>query len=511
MNAEHRGNAEHRDNAEQRGTAGRRSGAGQRPAGRRSVLRMAGVGGLLAAGGVLGTLGIRSALAGSGPAPRIPGALPWPSTSPSGIASGRPSGSPGGPRASWSELFQSGHGWTAAGQGTSSADLNDHSLFATGDQSVRVTTNGNGEQSYVHRLGMPALDLTGKMIRLVLRVDDTTHLHRLAFYVGSDRLANGYVWEYHTHSRTTANYVGSGEWVTVHLQWADVSKSLGGYALSPYSVPSQTSGFTDMSFAVYDDGGGPVTYHLQSVELIPDTASVFPRGAVSITFDDSYASVHDLARPVMDRHGYTGTIYNIAQAIGTSRFLTTNQMSSLQNGSGWEMAGHAYGTAAHALGYNQLNSQQVDADLRQLRSWLEAHRFATDHFAYPHGAFQQTTDGVPVDSIARRYFKTARSIVSETTESVPPAMPYRLKALTGLNDGQYTTGEPMSAVLGLGGSLDRCAHDGDWLILTFHELVTGAPGSSTQISQQAFASVMAAIADRGIPVVTIAKAMTYWT
>jgi hypothetical protein len=465
---------------------------------------MAGAGGLLAVGGVLGTIGVRAVVGGSGSK-----SATGSSTSPSASASAW--GGAKSARVSWSEDFQAGHGWTAGGRGTASADLNDATVHARGTQSVRVTTSGTGAQSYVRRVGMPALDLTGKMIRLVFRVDDTTRLRRLAFYLGSSQLTNYYLWEYHRHSTRTSNYVQSGEWVTVHLQWADVTRAFGSASVSRDGVPSTTSGFTDMSFALYDDGGGAVTYHLQAVELIPDTAAVFPHGAVSITFDDSYASVHDLARPVMDTHGYAGTMYNIAQAIGTQKFLTVPQMRSLQDTSGWEMAGHAYQTSAHTSGYSKLTSRQVATDLRNLRAWLEANKFATDHFAYPHGAFDTTTDGVPVDKIASWYFKSARSIVSETTESMPPAMPYRLKALTGLNDGHDTSGEPMSEVLGLGGRLDRCARDGDWLILTFHELVPGTPGSSTQISQKAFASVMSAIAARNIPVITIEKAMTYWT
>jgi hypothetical protein len=116
-----------------------------------------------------------------------------------------------------------------------------------------------------------------------------------------------------------------------------------------------------------------------------------------------------------------------------------------------------------------------------------------------------------VDRIAGRHFSTARSIVSETIESITPAMPYRLKALTGLNDGKGTSGERMSSVVGLGGKLDRCAKNGDWLIFCFHQLIPGSPSTSTQISHAGFAAVMQAIADRGIPVATVAKAMTYYS
>lgn len=329
------------------------------------------------------------------------------------------------------------------------------------------------------------MDLTGKMIRLVFRVDDTTNLGKLVFYLGSGSLANYFNWQFHTHSSTAANYVQSGEWVTVHLQWADVISAAGTYSISSSGAPSTRSGFTDMSFAVYDNAGGPVTYHLQAVELVPDTTSAFPKGVVSITFDDSHKSVHDLARPAMDAYGFPGTIYNIADAIGTGAFLTIDQMRSLQDASGWEMGGHSYSTSAHTASYSKLTAQQVDDDLRSLREWLVSNGFTSEHFAYPHGAFQKTTDGVPVDLIASRHFTTARSIISETIETFAPAMPYRLKALTGINDGTGIGGTALSKVTGLGGKLDRCAKNGDWLILCLHRIVEGTPATSTEISRAA--------------------------
>ncbi|RPF36992.1 polysaccharide deacetylase family protein [Streptomyces sp. TLI_185] len=467
---------------------------------RRSALRLAGTAGLVTAGGA----SLSTASAGPAAAAGL-GSL---GTPPPYAPSGR---RPRYRRATWSQQFQSGHGWSAAGTGTSSADVNDTSLFVRGTQSVRVTTTGAGKQSYVRRLGGAATSLTGKAVRLVLRVDDTAHLSKMSFYLGTGSLANHFLWQFHTHSATATNYVQSGEWVTVHLQWADVTSAAGTYSISSAGVPSTTTGFTDMSFAVYDNAGGPVTYHLQAVELIPDTSSVFPKGVVSITFDDSHTSVHGLARPVMDAYGCSGTVYNIADAIGSGSFLTLDQMRSLQDFSGWEMAGHAYATSAHTASYSTLTAQQVDDDLRTLREWLVGNGFTSEHFAYPHGAFEKTTDGVPVDQIASRHFTTARSIVSETIESFAPAMPYRLKALTGINDGSGIGGTALANLTAAGGRLDRCAHSGDWLILCLHRVVDGAPAASTEISRAGLDTLMKAIADRGIPVLTVAEAMAYYT
>ncbi|MHC0431652.1 polysaccharide deacetylase family protein [Streptomyces sp. O3] len=413
-------------------------------------------------------------------------------------------------RATWSEQFQQGHKWESGGDGTASSTPFDTEVFTRGDRSFRVTTRGNGVQSFVRHTGMKRMGLKGKMLRLVFRVEDVAHLARMEFYLGRGDLEDHFSWTFHHHAVKGTNYVQSGEWVTVHLQWADVTGASGRFKLSSRGEPSVQSDFTDMSFAVYDDEKGPVTYHLQAVEVVPDTTDVFPQGVVSITFDDSHRSVHDLARPVMDRYGMPGTLYNIADAIGTEPFTGIGQMRSLQDSSGWEMAGHAYALKAHDTSYPKLTAKQVDDDFRKLREWLVAGGFTSEHFAYPHGAFGKTRDGVPVDLLAARHFTTARSIISETTESFAPAMPYRLKALTGINDGAKIGGETLADVIGKGGALDRCAGSGDWLILCLHRIVEGVPAANTELSTEGLDRLVREIDKRDIEVLTVQEAMAYY-
>ncbi len=481
--------------------------------GRRGALGLFGLGGLLTAGGVAAGAATKELW------------LPTDSDSPGGTLRlngggaveglSAPTYAPSGRRpryrrATWSELFQDGHEWTAGGEGTASSEPGDTETFTRGRQSFRVTTRGDGVQAFVRRTGMDAMDVRGKQIRLVFRVQDTAHLDRLTFHLGKREMRDTFGWEFHIHGKEGANYVQSGEWVTVHLQWADVTEASGEFKLSGRGEPSARSGFTDMSFGVFDDKAGPVTCNLQSVELIPDTAKEFPKGVVSITFDDSHASVHELARPVMDRFAMPGTLYNIAGAIGTEPFMSIGQMRSLQDSSGWEMAGHAYSLDIHQSSYAKVTAQQADEDFRRLREWLVGNGFTSEHFAYPHGAFQKTSDGIPVDMLAARHFTTARSIISETAESIAPAMPYRLKALTGVTDGQDIGGALVKQVAGKGGPLDRCALNGSWLILCLHRIVAGTPEVSTELSAEGLLRLMEEIEKRGITVLTVNEAMTYY-
>lgn len=405
---------------------------------------------------------------------------------------------------SYLQNFQAGHGWTTSGSGLGSSSLNDTSTFVRGTQCATITSAGNGGVCNLDRFGQPSFDLTGKAIRITLKIDDVTHVNSVNFFVGTSSLGNAMKWKAWNVTASTS-MMQSGEWVTVTLQWADINTASGSYSISANGVPSSTTSFTDMRFQIIDDAAGTVTAHLQSVEIIPDTTTTFPNGVVSITFDDSWHSVHDYARPIMDSYGYRGTTYTIADYIGTSQRLSLAELRSVQDLSGWEVAGHAYTNAAHAARYPTMTAQQVDDELRNLKAWLVSNEFASDAFAYPGGQFGKTTDGVGVDQLVGRYFSTGRSInYLNTTEMFPAAMPRRMRSISGISSAA-TAGDAanVTKLTSAGGMLDRCALNGSWLILTFHQIVTGSVTDTSQISQTDFASIMSAINSRGITVLPV--------
>lgn len=420
--------------------------------------------------------------------------------------SARPAWRPAG----WLQHFQTGHGWTATGVGSS--NLNDTGQFVRGTQCATITSNGAGGNGNLSKSGQAPFDLTGKAIRLTLKLDSITHVTSVNFYVGTSSMANYFKWR--AWNFTSSSYmIQAGEWVTVTLQWADVNAAAGSFSISANGAPSATSGFTDMMFQVIDDAAGTVTAHLQSVEIIPDTSVTFPAGVVSITFDDSWKSIHDYGRPIMDALGYRGTTYTIAEAVGTDQRLTLDNLRSVQDLSGWEVAGHSYTSAAHTARYPTLTAQQVDRELASLKGWLVENQFTADSFAYPGGQFGATTDGVPVDSLVARYFDTGRSInYLNTTEMHPPAIPRRMRALSSI--GSVISGSDpanVTKLTGAGGMLDRCQRSASWLILTFHQIVTTTPTDPVQCSVSDFQTVMNAINSRGIPVLPVGEVIRLYS
>ncbi|MFJ6085178.1 polysaccharide deacetylase family protein [Streptomyces sp. NPDC092369] len=426
---------------------------------------------------------------------------------------------PSSPRPAWrpasfSQQFQSGHGWTASGSGVGSSNVNDTATFCRGSQSFQVTTTGTGAVANIRKLAGSVPDLTGKALRLVFRVSDVTHLNQINFQVGTSTIANTFSWRVHTHAASAENLVLSGEWVTLVLSWADVRSATGTYSISANGVPSVTNGFTDLLFQVVDDNtGNPIVVNLQSVEVIADTKATFAGGVISITFDDSYASQYTNARPKMDSLGFRGTAYTIVENLGAGGYLTLAQLRSLQDQCGWEAAGHAYYAANHNTKYNALSAAVVEDDIRRTRAWMAAQGFPGGSFAYPGGWLSTTTDGASIEALTCRYFSNGRSISSaDTLEPFPPPMPYRMHAISGIGAlaGGASRGLPAN-LTGAGGSLDRCQLDGNWVILVFHDIVTGSVTTSNQCSLTDFNSIMDGINSRGIPVLPVGDVLRLYT
>ncbi|MEU5938878.1 polysaccharide deacetylase family protein [Micromonospora sp. NPDC047548] len=402
--------------------------------------------------------------------------------------------------------MQAGHGWTTSGR-VGGFNLNDSAVFVHGSQSASVTTDGAGATATLRRIGLPAINLTGKALRLLVRVDNYTRVNTLSFFVGTSSLGNNFKWRF--NANTTSSQIGlAGDWVAVTLQWSEINTVAGAYALSPTGAPSTTSGFTDMQIQVSDKGTGPVTLWLQAVEVIDSAVSTWPKGIISITFDDSNDSAR-LAVQKMDTLGFRGTQYTIADAIGTPGKLTLAELRSLQAMSGWEIAGHSYASSAHATRYPKLTAQQVDDDARNLKAWLVGNGFHGDSFAYPGGRYENTVDGVPVDQLVARYFGSARTILSEVgvsthaaIDAIPAAMPHRMRGMSSISSLASGPNKP-SKLTGAGGMLDKVASNGGWLNLVFHQIVTGAPTDPAEITQTAFNMIMDAIAARGIPVIPV--------
>lgn len=417
------------------------------------------------------------------------------------------------------ETFQTGHGWTANGSGVAASNMNDTSSFVRGTQSVTVTSDGVlGHTAGVRKTsiaGLSALDLTDKMFRLVVRVEtNAVNLANLNFFIGTAGFTNYF--KFVINPTTSADeYFTEDQWVTATFGWHDVN-SVSGSMTYTNGVPNTMTGFTDIQVQVADDGSSnQVQLRVQAVEIVDSTTTTFPKGVVSITFDDTWDSQWSNARPAMDVYGHRGTMYTIVDLVGTASHVTLDQLQRMQDQSGWEIAGHAYTAAVHNTRLTNLNAAQVDADLGQLKRWLLQNRFDGDGFAYPGGEFGYTLDSVWVEDIAARYFSHARSILGQALRSIetfPPSMPWRMRSCSAISSLNASNGWTQPAgIVAAGGVLDRIAATGGWWIATFHEITSGAAANTGQCSAADFQSILAGINSRGITVLPVTDVLRHYT
>jgi peptidoglycan/xylan/chitin deacetylase (PgdA/CDA1 family) len=105
-----------------------------------------------------------------------------------------------------------------------------------------------------------------------------------------------------------------------------------------------------------------------------------PRRPIVVSFDDGYLDVFDNAFPIMERYGFTGTVYIVANRLNSDGFLQVEELQELLN-HGWEVGSHGMThtelTQNHALVRNEVLQSRLDIE--------NALGMKVFSFAYPFG------------------------------------------------------------------------------------------------------------------------------
>jgi peptidoglycan/xylan/chitin deacetylase (PgdA/CDA1 family) len=190
-----------------------------------------------------------------------------------------------------------------------------------------------------------------------------------------------------------------------------------------------------------------------SIPSAPATASPTPRDmVVSLTFDDGNAD-NFASAAVLDQYDLHATWYIPSGLVGTSGYMSWDQLHSLQ------VAGHEIG--GHSLGHTRLDGLPPDALRRQVcddRLALQGRGFGAASFAYPFGAYDQAAKQMVQDC----GYLSARTI-GAGPDSIPPIDPFELRAYPYIvSDTSFSKLQRyVSGVRQEGGG---------WLILIFHHV-----------------------------------------
>lgn len=401
----------------------------------------------------------------------------------------------GGPRPIRDEqrisTFQTGHGYVqgSGGTGTLSDGTNAPGL---GTKYLRMVTAGTGTTCRPTSPTLsPAVDLTGRHFRIMLRIDkpDQPDLAGITLYVSSDAAITG------------ANFAQA----PVLLNTADRSRHWepGGWAAmtldrGAFSVTGTVdwTSIKQVRLAVVDQVGHPVTVDWQLVSTVPAAE----RGVVTWAVDDGFRTNATIMRERLDLYGMPATLALIAEramrgdAGQDSSSLTTNQIRSLVHNSGWEVVPHAYTGAMHdnAPGrYTSYTDDEVAADWNKLQAWLAAQGLGgatLQQFCWPGGMFDPAKL-----ALARRFF-AGITTTHPAHNTLAAYDPMRIARIQTAGPGRLAT---------LKAHVDRCAANGTWLVFMLHDFIeTGTP-SGIQMNRADWEALVDYVAAADVDVRTV--------
>jgi peptidoglycan/xylan/chitin deacetylase (PgdA/CDA1 family) len=106
-----------------------------------------------------------------------------------------------------------------------------------------------------------------------------------------------------------------------------------------------------------------------------------PPKPIVISFDDGNLDNYEIAFPIMLEYGYVGTVYIVANRLGSEGFLSVDQLLAL-HAAGWEIGSHSMSHADLSV----LSDSQLRQEILGSRKLLESSLDLPIHsFAYPYG------------------------------------------------------------------------------------------------------------------------------
>lgn len=381
-----------------------------------------------------------------------------------------------------------GHGWVLQTDvsNNASSNLDDTSDFLIGSQSMRITTAGTSAFVGWDKTLAAPIDVSDCDVRIWFKFDSAgaANLANLQIILGDSTLT----WR----STLTAFSAGSAtsytQWPLQEGRWniLDIPQ---GAAWTPTGTPNWAA-VQRMLFKASDKAGLPLTVRFGGMAFTRrDHTGRFPNGVVTLSFDDSFAAQDSYARVKMDQYGYRGTLFPIIDRLGLPGKLTLAQVQKMYQ-NGWDVSGHAFTDANHAIGLPGMTQAQRLTELENIRAWMDTNAFQSPSFAYPLGNHDAASEA---DVAA--YFDVGRLAFMQRDTPQAIAMPFALQAANA--------GTQQAA---LAGYVTRAVAGKHWLNIVVHDIVpSGATGNN--ITEANFDALLSSIASSGIAVRTMSEVL----
>lgn len=360
-------------------------------------------------------------------------------------------------------MFPFGHGWTNNGVG-SFGDAGGP-FIVNGDRSYRITTNGLGAESVATSPALEAVDLRNSHVSVHAQVSFSPRLKDVKLRLASGDVATDYaeatVWREDFDpvilgSSFEFQSIPLGEFaVTGSVDWSEIDRA-------------------QLIVTDNDLNTEPVSFYVAGIYAVPTE----PKATISFAFDDGHASTITRGLKKLSTYRYPATAYVISDIIGNAGNVTLEQLYHLRNQHHWEIGGHSYSIAAHNLpdGLTDLEPAALKTEMDNMRDWLDEKGFRRTSMAYPKGA-----QNAEVRQYVARDFCLGRA-TARGPETLPPRDNFTLRGWS--INGLETDGPEVES------TIDQATADGTWLILSFHDIVSGAPTESTDFRDTEFDKVV---------------------
>ncbi len=227
----------------------------------------------------------------------------------------------------------------------------------------------------------------------------------------------------------------------------------------------------------------------QKVSAAPTS---FPKGLVSITFDDNYKSQYTNALPKLTTHDLKSTLYVVTSDVGNTDYMTELDLLAFKN-QGHEIASH---TVNHP-DLTTMNASQIDAELLNSKNWLENLYGPVYDFAYPYGAYNST-----VTNEVSKYYISGREGYGNDTNTLSN---FNANTIKVEQIGPNTTADQIKTWM------DMARLEKSWIVLMYHE-VSDTPNDplynvTPALFEQHTAQIESSIEEGGIASTTVKEAM----
>lgn len=347
--------------------------------------------------------------------------------------------------------FEDISGWSAGSGGSVSLS---GEFVKSGSNALKLTVNAGTANT--------AFD---KVISL-----DLSDAGNISFwvYVPTLNFSSSWFVVYLSSSSAYSKYFSYGFSSDLHEGWNKLTIPRSGWNNS--GGESWENTMIRMRFRVYANGTDEQVVYVDEMKK-----SVYSRPKVTISFDDGWDSVYNIAYPYMKARGLRGTLFIIESRINTASYMTTAMLQDLFD-AGWDICNH---TVNH-INMSTYTEEEAYAELLGCRDWIRANgwdrRNSASHVAYPQGGYNQAV----LDAMESLGMITGRTVINRCQSHKIDNRYLLTRQSHGYTSSQAT----------YRGWVTRAIREGQSTEFNYHKIVASGAAFDTEVNTPQFTDMM---------------------